>query len=74
MAMTLKEALSKGHEVSLTDEEIKATHGDPIAVNPDCSSMDENQVCAEYKCVEGWKIIKYCDAAGGCTRQVRVPC
>jgi hypothetical protein len=72
---TLKEALARGH-VKLLDHEklqMKATYGDPAPV-ADCSTLNPGDMCAEYPCVDGIKIVMYCDDTKGCTHAVKVPC
>lgn len=49
-------------------------YGAEIQNPPDCSHKEPGQLCAEYACVNNWKLVIYCDSQEGCTRYYEVPC
>jgi len=72
---TLTEALSLGHK-ELADHEKSQMHATFGAANAvaDCGTLNPGDKCAETACVNGFKIVMYCDGSNGCTRSVKIPC
>jgi len=72
---TLKEAIDLGHQELNAMEllEAKAIFGEPAAI-ADCGTLSPGTKCAETACVNGSKIVMYCDGTNGCTRAVKVHC
>lgn len=72
---TFKEAIALGHqELNATESaQVRAVYGAANKV-AECGFSPPGTRCAETACVNGFKIVMYCDEANGCTRAVKVPC
>jgi hypothetical protein len=72
---TLTEALSLGHQ-KLADHEKQRAHATFGAAKQvaDCSTLNPGDKCAETACVNGFRIVMYCDGSNGCTHYVKIPC
>jgi hypothetical protein len=46
-------------------------YGFPLETYP-CQGAGEK--CAVYQCVNGWRLVRYCDGGLGCTDSYEVPC
>jgi hypothetical protein len=71
----LTEALAAGHTVVEEHEQddALATFGAP-AIAQDCSTWPPGHKCGETDCIDGWKLVLYCDNTKGCTVYVKTPC
>lgn len=74
----VSQAVALGHQ-ELVDANDKtnadATYGASApAAGVDCLTQPEGTLCAETACVDGFKILMYCDGSGGCSRYFKVPC
>ena len=71
----LNEALAAGHTALEGDERdaALATFGSPD-VGQDCSTWPPGHKCGETDCIDGFKLVLYCDNSKGCTVHVKVPC
>ena len=72
---TLKEALARNFK-ELTDQEKSARrpHFAAALSAPSCAAKRPGDLCSEGGCVDGKKLVMYCDNSNGCTHWVEMPC
>lgn len=71
--MTLVQAQAGGGRRFTGTVQDLQNYGAPIQTW-DCSTVPAGHACAVYSCVNNWRLIRYCDAALGCTEVYEVPC
>jgi hypothetical protein len=69
---TLDEAKTVGRAFSGSDKDLQK-HGFPTETRQ-CSPGGAGALCASYICVDGWRLVRYCDTGLGCTEIYEVPC
>jgi len=63
-------AAAVGRVFSGSDADL-AKYGFPLEQYP-CTTGGNK--CAVYQCVNGWRLVRYCDGGLGCTDSYEVPC
>ena len=53
--------------------DFKAKYGEPLVVR-DCGSLNPGDKCQEYRCINGYKLVIYCNRSEGCTDAREEPC
>lgn len=74
--MTLEEALDHHQGQKLSPAESASAlmvYGEAFSV-ASCGTLAPGARCAETACVNGFKIVMYCDETNGCTKAVKVRC
>ena len=69
---TLAEVKAVGRVFNGSDQDLQK-YGIPIETW-ECSSGHAGAICASYSCVNGWRLVRYCDTGLGCTEVYEVPC
>jgi hypothetical protein len=44
------------------------------ALPPNCGELMPGEKCFEGPCIDGWRIVMFCDGSNGCTKSTKVPC
>jgi hypothetical protein len=52
---------------------VRAKHGRAL-ISRDCSTLKPGEICKEYKCVDGYRLVFRCNKTGGCTEAEYVKC
>lgn len=50
-----------------------ATYGVPHKV-ADCTELNEDDICMQTECYQGYRIVMRCNGSGGCVRYSREAC
>ena len=53
--------------------DLVATFGTPQKIK-DCTELNEDDICMETKCYQGYRIVMKCNGNGGCVRYSREKC
>jgi hypothetical protein len=69
---TLTEAEQVGRPYTGNDSD-RQKYGFPLQTW-DPSTVPGGHICAQYKCVSGWRLVMYCNQSLGCTEVYEVPC
>lgn len=62
----IEDALAGGGKRFQGSDEDLFKYGAPLEQYP-CANRPAGVKCAVYKCVGSWRLVRYCDAARGCT-------
>jgi hypothetical protein len=73
---TFDKAVEAGHEVLSKVDARKHLKVRAFAPRLDggCDAQNPGDKCSETNCIDGYKIVLYCDESGGCSRAVKVRC
>ena len=75
VAQTLEEAIRRGYrKLPPIEARTAAARFGAAIMKGNCATLPPGAICAEYACVNGVKLVMYCDGAKGCTEHYEAPC